>query len=263
MKDYKDITNNLLVRRDCYIKEKKRKKQRVIAIAASAFCICFIVLLSVGVWYAGTQADAPPISMEYPVIEVPVSQPGPEYDALQQTYPDLTGPTLEQWQQNPNVVWKDGDPLKGGPDTSISAGPALGSTMICDDLVIKFQENPDDTVYAVMVDFSYIPHQNFIYEGKTLSDWEAEKNTLLHQGRIEEGKAAAQKVKEAKETYYFDKIEHFREEFAAIGMGIYYEKYGFTHENCIFYTFATRQQLEEFTCVADACFVFSAAVRFK
>lgn len=263
MKDYKDITNRLLTRRDCYIKEKKRKKQKIIAVATPAFCICFIALLSVGVWYAGTQADVPPVSMEYPVIEIPVSQPGPEYDALPQTYYDLTGPTLEQWLQNPNVVWKDGDFLKGGPDTSISAGPALGSTMICDDLVVIFQENPEDTVYAVMVDFSYIPNQSFLYEGKTLSDWEAQKNSLLQQGKTEEGKIVAIKIHEAKEAYYFERIESFREEFAAIGLGIYYEKYGSTHENCIFYTFATKQQLENFSCAADEAFVFSAAVRFK
>ena len=263
MKNYEELTYGLLKRRERYLAEKRRKQQRFIAITIPVFCFSLVAILSVGIWYASAQQSAPPISMDYPVVEIPVSQPGPEYDALPKTYRDLTGLTLEQWQQNPDVVWKDGSPIKGEPEISISAGPGLGHKMIGDDLSRKFQENPDDTVYAVMVDFSYMDHRNYVYESKTLADWETEKNALLQQGRTEEGKAAAQKVHEAKEAYYFESIERFQDEFAAMGMGIYHEKHGFTHENCIFYTFATREQLEEFTCAADEAFVFSAAVRFK
>lgn len=263
MKNYEEVTKGLLERRDRYMAKKRRKRQKMIAVTAPAFCICLIALLSVGVWRSIIQQDVPPISMEYPVTEAPVSQPGPEYDALPMVYPDLTGLTLEQWQKDPNVVWKDGELIKGDPEISTSAGPSLGHTMIRDNLSEQFQKNPEDTVYAVMVDFSYIHRQDYIYEGKTLADWEAEKNELLQQGRTEEGKAAAEKMHEAKQAHYWECIERFREEFAAMGMGIYHEKYGFTHQNCIFYTFATRQQLEDFNCTADEAFIFSSAVRFK
>ena len=263
MKNYEEVTNCLLERRDRFMAEKRRKKQKIVAISVPAVCVCLVALLSVSVWHSIIQQDIPPVSMESPVTEAPVHQPGSEYDALPMTYPDLTGFTLEQWQQDPDVIWSDGASIKGDPETSTSTGPSLGHMMIRDKLSAKFQENPDDTVYAVMVDFSYMHRQNYVYEGKTLADWEAEKNELLLQGRIEEGKETAQKMYEAKEAYYWEYIERFREEFAAMGMGIYHEKYGFTHQNCIFYTFATRQQLENFACAADEAFIFSLAVRFK
>ena len=263
MKNYEEVTYGLLKRRDRYLAEKRRKKQKIIAITMPIFCFSLVAILSAGIWYASAQQSAPPISMDFPLVEIPVSQPGPEYDILQKSYPDLTKPTLEQWQKDPNVVWNDGGSLKGGPTTGTSTGPALGYTMISDDLSVKFKDNSDDTVYAVMVDFSYIPCQDYMYEGKTLADWDLERNQLLQQGRTEEGKIAAKKVHEAKKAYYFESIERFREEFAAMGLGIYHEKYGCTHENSLFYTFATRKQLEEFFCTADEAFLFSSAVRFK
>ncbi len=48
MKNYDELTDNLLKRRDCYVAEQRKKRKRAAGIAAS-FC-CFAILIGFGVW---------------------------------------------------------------------------------------------------------------------------------------------------------------------------------------------------------------------
>ena len=51
MKNYDEITNRLLERRDRYVSERKKKRKKTAGIAAS-FC-CFAILIGFGAWQSG------------------------------------------------------------------------------------------------------------------------------------------------------------------------------------------------------------------
>lgn len=176
-------------------------------------------------------------------------------------YPNLTTLSLSQWLDSDDVVWMNGSPTKG----NISSGKTieLGQVLIDDKLRNSFDGKNVDTIYAVMVDFTSMLNDDYIFEGKTIAEWNAEKDSLIALGRMEDAKVIAQKISQAKEAYYFSMLEKFEEKFASMGLGIYHEERGCTIDNCIFYTFATRSQLEEFECASTQAFIFSAAVRFK
>ena len=177
------------------------------------------------------------------------------------TYPDLTTLSLSQWIVSENVVWMSGSPTKG----NVASGEIieLGQVRIDEELAASFASNSTDAVYAVMVDFTSMCNDDFVFEGKKISELIAEKDDLIALGKMEDAKALAQKINQAKEAYYFSMLEKFEEKFASMGLGVYHEDRGCTIDNCIFYTFATQAQLEEFECNETQAFIFSAAVRFK
>lgn len=57
MKNYDELTNDLLARRDRYI--AKQKKKRKIAVT-SLCCVCVVALLGFGLWKRGLSTSAPP-----------------------------------------------------------------------------------------------------------------------------------------------------------------------------------------------------------
>lgn len=64
MKNYEEITNDLLERRDRYITEQKKKRKRVISVAAPICCFCLASLLGIGVWNSGMLTISP-ITSDY------------------------------------------------------------------------------------------------------------------------------------------------------------------------------------------------------
>ena len=50
MKNYDELTSDLLIRRDRYIAEQKKRRK---TITTSLFCICFAALLGLGLWKSG------------------------------------------------------------------------------------------------------------------------------------------------------------------------------------------------------------------
>ncbi len=49
MKNYDELINDLLERRDRYIADQKRKRKTVISVATSFCCVCFVAFLGIGV----------------------------------------------------------------------------------------------------------------------------------------------------------------------------------------------------------------------
>jgi len=277
MKNTNEMVNSLLERRERYETKQKRKISIVTRTVTSMCCLCLIVLLGFGVWQRGLFTKTPPAIS------------GSEDSSLQGTegadenkpnnnetvatdvnsgnnvnsyrnYPDLTTLSLVQWLTKDGVVWLDGSPTKG----SASSGKLieLGQVLIDKKLKDSFNGNKD-TIYAVMVDFSSMCTDEIVFEGKKISEWNTEKDSLIALGKMEDAKLIAKKINKAKEVYYFSMIEMFEEQFELMGLGIYHEEYGCTIDNCIFYTFATQSQLEEFGCTSTQAFIFSPAVRFK
>ena len=53
MKNYDELTNDLLERRDRYVADQKKKRKRVMGVATSLCCFCLVALLGFGMWQGG------------------------------------------------------------------------------------------------------------------------------------------------------------------------------------------------------------------
>lgn len=67
MKNYDELTNNLLERRDRYVLEQ-RKKRRAIGITTSLCCICLVALLGLGMWQSEMFAGLPPATLDDSIV---------------------------------------------------------------------------------------------------------------------------------------------------------------------------------------------------
>ena len=60
MKNYDELTNDLLKRRDRYVADQRKKRKRVMGIATSLCCFCLVALLGFGMWQGGMFNTTPP-----------------------------------------------------------------------------------------------------------------------------------------------------------------------------------------------------------
>ena len=60
MKNYDELTNDLLERRDRYVADQKKKRKRVMGVASSLCCFCLVALLGFGMWQGGMFNTTPP-----------------------------------------------------------------------------------------------------------------------------------------------------------------------------------------------------------
>ena len=60
MKNYDELTNDLLERRDRYVADQKKKRKRVMGVATSLCCFCLMALLGFGMWQGGMFNTTPP-----------------------------------------------------------------------------------------------------------------------------------------------------------------------------------------------------------
>lgn len=64
MKNYDELTNGLLERRDRYVADQKKKRKRVMGVAASLCCFCLMVLLGFSMGQGEILEPKPPISLD-------------------------------------------------------------------------------------------------------------------------------------------------------------------------------------------------------
>lgn len=200
--------------------------------------------------------------------------------------------TLEEWLSDPAVVWGEVSSKDGPGVEDLGKQVPLGNTVISGKWLSEITYG---TVYAVMVDFSpcidKAGMENWKFDGDTISALKAEydgyfydtgetcevsyfKDGVLHteyepiyssdpenSERIFE---LEQRIEELTSVYYSMKIDSFRESFAENGLGVYVLPYNdSTLKNSCFYTFAMREQLENFKCKENEAFFFMPAFRFK
>ena len=60
MKNYDELTNDLLERRDRYVADKKKKRKSLMSVATSLRCLCLVALLGFGMWQGGMFNTTPP-----------------------------------------------------------------------------------------------------------------------------------------------------------------------------------------------------------
>ncbi len=206
---------------------------------------------------------------------------------------DTSSRTLEEWLNDPAVVWS-GEPLKGDSDGFGESVP-LGTTIISEKWLSELSESPDGTIYAVMVDFMSCidsdemesweldgdtigalkaEHSGYFYDtGKTMpvsyikdGEWYTEYQPIYSSKPEDADKIAEleMRIEEMTSAYYGMKIESFRDSFSANGLGVYDLSFDDgLHDNRCFYTFATKEQLENFKCKENEAFFFMPAFRLK
>ncbi|MCM1230846.1 MAG: hypothetical protein NC489_11995 [Ruminococcus flavefaciens] len=198
---------------------------------------------------------------------------------------DFSGISVDEWLENTAVVWVEGD-TKGYINSEyITAGNAK----ISDELSALMQNNSDDIVYAVMVDFSSCIDEddllNWEYNGDTIADLkllisestEYSENSytytdsdgtehveyFLTPESEERVTAIEHRIDEIRSTYRNAKIQGFRDSFYDNRLEIYSGSLNGMEADFFFYTFATRKHLEEFKCKDDEAFIFYPANYFK
>lgn len=60
MKNYDELTNDLLERRDRYVADQKKKRRKVLSVATSLFCFCLVAFLGFGMWQGGVFSGKSP-----------------------------------------------------------------------------------------------------------------------------------------------------------------------------------------------------------
>lgn len=199
---------------------------------------------------------------------------------------DFSGISVDEWLENSDVIWSETD-TKGYLNSEYISS---GNTKISEKLSDLMQNNSDDAVYAVMVDFYSCTDENELlnweYNGNTIADLklqiseitEYSENSYTYVGsddieHIEyfltsesEAKVTEmeRKINEIKSAYRDAKIQEFRYTFHNNGLEIYADRIsGIQEENFCFYTFATKKHLEEFKCKNNEAFIFYPANYFK
>lgn len=59
MKNYDEVTNDLLERRDSYVTEQKNKRKRMISVVTPICCFCIITIMGFGIWRSGMLTTSP------------------------------------------------------------------------------------------------------------------------------------------------------------------------------------------------------------
>ena len=95
MKNYDEVTKNLVMRRDQYIAEKKLKSKRILRVS-SLCCIGLVVLVGVGVWKRGLLDMTLPSALEESVSK------GNSDDVDRNMEQNIEN-KMEQTQQNQNI----------------------------------------------------------------------------------------------------------------------------------------------------------------
>lgn len=211
-----------------------------------------------------------------------------DYDNMIDGYDkvDFSGISVDEWLNNPDVIWDETD-TKGYLNSEYISS---GNTKISEKLSDLMQNNSDDAVYAVMVDFYSCTGENELlnweYNDNTIADlklqiseiteYSENSYTYIDSDGIEhveyfltsesEKKVMEmeRRINEIKSAYHDAKLQEFRYTFHDNGLEIYADRIsGIQEKNFCFYTFATKKHLEEFKCKNNEAFIFYPANYFK
>ncbi|MDE6519594.1 MAG: hypothetical protein K2K91_03915 [Ruminococcus sp.] len=211
-----------------------------------------------------------------------------DYDNMTDGYDkvDFSGISVDEWLNNPDVIWGETD-TKGYLNSEYISP---GNTKISEKLSDLMLNNSNDAVYALMVDFSSCIDENELlnwkYNDNTIADlklqiseiteYSENSYTYIDSDGIEQVEyfltsesekkvmEMERRINEIKSAYRDAKIQEFRYTFHDNGLEIYADRIsGIQEENLCFYTFATKKHLEEFKCKNNEAFIFYSANYFK
>lgn len=185
---------------------------------------------------------------------------------------------------NPNVIWGE----DGTKEDVNYKNILLGTTLISPRLKKLMENGGENSIYAVLTDFSCCIDENemksyningeniaelerqlagfyrsggenSVYDGSSLSNTQP-----IYGGKEDELKVAEinAKIQDIKQAYYYMKINSFKDTFKNNGLEIYVCSKSL-NSGAYFYTFAAKQQLEDFKAKDNESFVFYLADRLK
>lgn len=199
---------------------------------------------------------------------------------------DFSGIPLEIWLENENVVWGTSD-IKGSISSRFTP---LGTSLISDELFTLMRNNPDNAVYAVLVDFSSCidddEFNKWEYNGNTIAglkqsisevtEYSDKSYTYVDSDGTEhteyfltsESEAKVKelqfRINEIKSAYYSSRISNFKETFHNNGLESYEcSQEGYFQYDACFYCFSDKKTLENFICRDSEAFIFYPANNFK
>ena len=169
MKNYDELTHDLLERRDRYAEEQKKKRKRVMGVATSMCCICLAVLAGFGVRQGGMFHTAPHGQTSEDALYPGIKD---NFDESKSESPD--DPAAEFPASLAPVIISDNPEQKGAEQSQVSGFAYFmwNSLSISGPLKNALETNPNCS-FKVLA--TYRPTTadiaSFDYEGKTLSEW--------------------------------------------------------------------------------------------
>lgn len=162
MKNYDEITNDLLKRRDKYVTEQRKKRKRMIGVVSSFCCVCLVALLGFGMWQGGLFESMLPDEMIGENSDLQ-DKDKTDNDATVST-PDLP------------VIW--GNYNDESQDMGFGEWNGKNVTSSLSD-VLSDEKNKNSLI-AIGVGFDF--DQQFVYNGKSISEYatEADNERLLY-----------------------------------------------------------------------------------
>ncbi|MBR5322445.1 MAG: hypothetical protein IKU48_02730 [Clostridia bacterium] len=169
MKNYDELTNDLLERRDRYVADQKKKRKKVMGIATSLCCFCLVALLGFGMWQGGMFSSKAPITLD---------------DSINVGEKDYIEPDeldKSQTSNDQNVSTNDSEILNDDSTNKDNQGDVLGMVIIDDVTYIQFHTNPE--AYTIDAYLGYATDYEGTYKTR-LNDIEAKLYTAKEDSNI-------------------------------------------------------------------------------
>ena len=135
MKNYDELTNDLLERRDRYVAVQKKKRKRVMGVATSLCCFCLVALLGFGMWQGGMFNSKAPITLD---------------DSINVGEKDYIEPDefdKSQTSNDQNISTNDSEISSGDSTNKDDPCDILGMVVIDDVTYLQF--NTNDEAYTI------------------------------------------------------------------------------------------------------------------
>ena len=156
MKNYDELTNDLLERRDSYVAEQKRKRKTAMRVATSFCSICLVALIGFGVWnISNTQPTIVPDNSTNSVNDSVIKNDATKIPDNSMTDIPENDATKIIWADSANT---DNEGIKEINGNSMSFG-----------LYNAFEGATDTDVFAVLARPK--AYYGFQYEGKSLEEY--------------------------------------------------------------------------------------------
>lgn len=181
MKTCDEMVNSLLQRREQFLLEQRQKRKTAAKITAAGGSCALAAVIGVGVWNSGMLRDKKTIhpdnssaisdssfsasdEQENSTVQIPVSPTAPDFSS---------------------VIWAENG--SGSVSEFVEAADhetiELNGKCIYPSLSKAFEKYGDDSVFAIAA-MCYGYDENFVYNGKTLAEYEAEEKKLLEKAEL-------------------------------------------------------------------------------
>lgn len=166
MKTCDEMVNSLLKRREEFLLEQKKKRRNAAKITAAGGCCALAAVIGVGIRNSGMLLEKETI--------IPDNSSAISDDSSSVSGEPATENPTPQAPDYSSVIWAEGGFDGDSVDIIESAASELNGKRICSSLSEAFDKYGDDSVFAIAA-YSYGYDAGFVYNGKTLAQYEAEE----------------------------------------------------------------------------------------